>query len=324
MSEHHPIVLPNGVVIDDELVQQLSWGGELAARAWFQSLPDVLGDYCARWNIRLEQELPQINYNLVLFGTTPQHGPVVLKMSPPHDEVTAELDALSRVPRPGIVPVIHADPSVSVMLQKRVLPGTSLEHRMTIGEIDDHEATAIATEAINRFVTDAPEGARLIPLQTWFRSLYAYQETHSGTSDAIPTSLLQVAIDCAEHLLANATEDSMLHGDMNPGNILWDDEMGWVVIDPKGLIGPRGYEVGTWMINPYGLHRQPDLRTILDRRLSQLSGGLGVDRFELWQWSMVHAILSECWTLESKGVEPDHLHALDIAHVLLDLREAND
>ncbi len=323
MSDAFHIALPNGFVIDDELVQQLSWGGADAARIWFRSLPAILEDYCDRWNIHLEPDVPQINYNLVLFGTTPEHGPIVLKMSPPHDEVTAELDALSSVSRPGIVPVIDADPSVSVMLQKRVVPGISLEQRMTSGDIDDERATAIAIEAINRFVTTAPADARLIPLDQWFRSLYAYQEMHKGHSDPLPADVLDVAITCADHLLAHASESCMLHGDLNPGNILWDDEMGWTVIDPKGLVGSRGYEVGTWMINPYGLHLRPDLRDLLDRRLDQLSNGLGIDRLELWQWSIVHAVLSECWTLESKGVEPDHLHALDTARVLLDLPEAS-
>ncbi len=42
-----------------------------------------------------------------------------------------------------------------------------------------------------------------------------------------------------------------MHGDFHHFNIL-SSERGWLVIDPKGVIGPAGYEVGPLLINPWG------------------------------------------------------------------------
>lgn len=319
MSDPIRVVLPNGSVLDEHMIHQLSWGNQETGKAWFARLPEVLREYCDTWDVTLDPGIPAFNYNLVLFGTTPQHGSVVIKTSPPHVEVTAELDALSTSERAGIVRVYDADPSVSIMLQQRVMPGTSLENKVKTGEISDEDATALAAEYMKKFWTYPPEGARLIPLRPWFQAMYTYRDTHPNGDGTIPGELISRAISFAEQLLGSSSEPVMLHGDLNPGNILWDDTDGWTIIDPKGLIGPRGYDIGTWMINPYGLHTWPNLRDTLERRLDQFSDLLDIDRFQLWQWSIVHAVLSECWTLEGQGVEPDHLHALQVAQALMDL-----
>lgn len=317
-----PIELHNGTVLDGHLVRQLSWSGVEATEAWFAALPAMLREYCERWEIALDPTPPALNYNLVLFGTAPAHGPVIIKTCPPQQEATAEIDALTVVSRPGVVPVIHADPTVSIMLQRRVMPGESLHARMERGDIDDERATEIAAGAMRAFSTPVPEGSRLIPLGRWMRAMRTYSAAHPAGDGPIPGEILESALGHADRLLSTSGTPVVVHGDINPGNILWDDDRGWTVIDPKGLIGPLGYDIGTWMINPYGLFRKPDLAAILDRRLDQLAVLLGIDRVELWRWSLVHAVLSECWTLESPGVEPDHLHAIEIARVLMTLPEA--
>ena len=43
----------------------------------------------------------------------------------------------------------------------------------------------------------------------------------------------------------------LMHGDFHHYNIL-SSERGWLVIDPKGVIGPACYEVGPLLINPWG------------------------------------------------------------------------
>jgi len=316
------ILLPNGASLSREVVRQLSWNDETAGSEWFDRLPALLREYCDAWNIQLEPGIPQLNYNLVLFGTTPDTGPVMIKTGPPNREMTAEISAL-RVPgREGVVRVIDADPSVSIMLQERVVPGTSLNEMMDRGEISDEDATVLVAEAMQRFWIAPPIGARIIPLRSWFKALDDYVDAHPDGTGAIPGHMIEVAIGLADHLLNTTIEPMVLHGDLNPGNILWDETNGWTIIDPKGLLGPRGYEIGTWMINPYGLHARPDLRETLDRRLDQFARLLGIERHRLWQWSVVHAVLSECWTLEGGGVEPDHLHALEVANVLLQLPDA--
>ena len=54
-----------------------------------------------------------------------------------------------------------------------------------------------------------------------------------------------------DRLLRDPVEDRVLHGDLHPQNLLWAQDRGWVAIDPHGLVGDPGYDVGPLLINPW-------------------------------------------------------------------------
>ena len=63
----------------------------------------------------------------------------------------------------------------------------------------------------------------------------------------------------------------LLHGDLQHYNVLFDNERGWVAIDPKGVVGEWEYEVGPLLRNPV---EQPELfanPAIINRRLELLT-----------------------------------------------------
>ena len=75
----------------------------------------------------------------------------------------------------------------------------------------------------------------------------------------IPAQTLQKARKIRDQLLKMAMLDVLLHGDLHHDNILQngDDEArhsfsdgGWLVIDPKGVIGESAYEVAAFIRNP--------------------------------------------------------------------------
>ena len=48
----------------------------------------------------------------------------------------------------------------------------------------------------------------------------------------------------------------VLHGDMHHANVL-DSERGWLAIDPKGLIGDRGYDYANLFCYPWDCAEAP-------------------------------------------------------------------
>ncbi len=303
------ITLPNGIVVPADVVRQFLWGGRHAGVEWARAIPDVLKAWCARESVTLSEELPAMSMNLVFFGTSETHGPVVIKASPPHPEAVAELEALRHHDDPAIIRVIRADPDISIMMQRRVLPGTTLKSAIDAGELSEREAVDIGASLMRRYWIEPPPDVPFIDLKSWFKALYAYRASYPNGGGPIPHRHLELAIRQADELLETPRDEVTLHGDIHHYNILRDGEHGWTLIDPKGLVGERGYDIGTWLLNPMGFDRRTDVAEMTEYRLNRFSELLGIERHRLWQWAMAHAVLSDCWNLEGVGTKDAHLHA---------------
>ena len=89
-----------------------------------------------------------------------------------------------------------------------------------------------------------------------------------------------------------------MHGDFHHYNIL-SSERGWLIIDPKGVIGPVGYEVGPLMLNPWGsISDWGRFKIQTEKRVSILVERLGWEREAIINWAIAHAILSAWWNIE--------------------------
>ena len=74
------------------------------------------------------------------------------------------------------------------------------------------------------------------------------------------------------------------------------------MIDPKGVIGPAGYEIGPFMLNPWNSSLD---RIRLERRVSIFADRLGWERESIIKWSTAHAVLSAWWDIQD-GMDASH------------------
>jgi streptomycin 6-kinase len=182
----------------------------------------------------------------------------------------------------------HEDPA---LLLERALGARSLA-AMARGA-DDDEATRIlcaAAAGLHRPRALRPP-ASLVPLPVWFRALPASAQKRGGVFAA--------AWSTAQGLLASARDIVPLHGDLHHGNVLDFGPRGWLAIDPKGLIGERGYDY-------VGVVCNPDIETAgapgaLMRRSAILCAQAGLEMRRHLQWVLAYAALSASWTLDSGG-----------------------
>jgi streptomycin 6-kinase len=158
----------------------------------------------------------------------------------------------------------------------------------------DDEASRILVAAAARL--HAPRAASpptLVPLERWFAALEPAAEREGG--------IFRTSAATARKLLAEPRDVVALHGDIHHGNVLDFGPRGWLAIDPKGLIGERGYDFANIFCNP-----DPEIAAApgrLSRQATRIAAAAGLERRRLVQWVLAYAGLSAAWSLED-GDDP--------------------
>jgi streptomycin 6-kinase len=136
-------------------------------------------------------------------------------------------------------------------------------------------------------------------LPVWFSTFRKLRNKFDGGSLPFPTGLVERAEQTFAALSASSGRSVLLHGDLHHANILFSSRSGWMAIDPKGIVGDPGYEVGSFMLNRLPVEASDSALTeILARRLSIFSDELHIGRERLAGWAFCHAVLSALWDFE--------------------------
>jgi len=205
-----------------------------------------------------------------------------------------EAAALSLFQGVGAVRLLDHDAARGILLMERVIPGTPLYKLQ-----DDAEATRTAARLMRRLWRMPPANHAFPSLAVWFRAFARLRQKYNDGSGPFPAELIAKAESTFTELNASAVTDVILHGDLHHENILSSAKGEWLAIDPKGISGDPGYEVGSFMLNQLPM-KAADEKTseILDQRLAIFSDELQISRDRLARWSFSHAVLSAVWDFE--------------------------
>jgi streptomycin 6-kinase len=275
-------------------------GGE----KFLATLPVTLDDVSQRWGLSDIKPVPNLSFQFVAFAKRGDDD-VVLKMGVPNPELTSEMSALKLFNGNGACQLIEHDEERGFLLLERLKPG------MMLSELeDDDERTYIAADVmqkiwrpleLNSLLFDSgQQAARLqsfIKLSDWFNGLRKIRPHYNGGTGPFPKEILERVESSLPELFADKNV-SLMHGDFHHFNILSSDR-GWLIIDPKGVIGPVGYEVGPLMVNPWNsISDRSRFKVRAERRVSILAERLGWEREKIINWATAHAVLSAWWSIE--------------------------
>ncbi len=254
-------------------------------------LPALVDEFSERWGLTDVQPVPNLSFNFVAFAkhtSTAQN--VMLKMGVPNNELRSEIAALKLFNGNGACQLLESDEERGVFLLERLTPGTMLAELK-----DDDERTHIAADVMQRLWRIAPEKNNFIQLSDWFDELKTVRHKFNGGTGPFPKEIFERVESFLPKLFADKNV-KLIHGDFHHFNILKSEERGWLVIDPKGVIGPAGYEVGPLMINPWGsLSDGISFKVQTERRIDIFRERLGWERENLIRWSLAHSVLSAWW-----------------------------
>ena len=99
-----------------------------------------------------------------------------------------------------------------------------------------------------------------------------------------------------DELMAASEERVVLHGDLHHWNILSGQREPWLVIDPKGLVGDSGYEVGAFLANhPEASCEGGDRRELAIQRVRIMAEELDMSVERVVKWGIVLALIWGRW-----------------------------
>lgn len=173
------------------------------------------------------------------------------------------------------------------LLMERAMGERSLMYMALNGQ--DDEASRIMCAVVARL--HAPRRSPLpplVPLLQWFESLRLAAAQHGD--------LYSLSLTTAETLLADPQDVVVLHGDVHHDNILDFGPRDWLAIDPKRVIGERGYDYANLICNPELPTATDPLR--FERQVEVIAEAAGLEQRRLLQWVLAFAGLSAAWFLE--------------------------
>ncbi|MBN3555573.1 hydrogenase expression protein HypB [Fictibacillus nanhaiensis] len=276
------------------------------ASEWLNNFEGLIADCEEMYGLHIQQPF-NLSYNFVAPATTSDGSEVVLKVVVDQKEFEAELRALRLLSGESTVKVLAFDRERGIMILERIQPG------QTLAEIeDDSKATLIAANVMKKLIIPAPVDSNL---STVLDREYSLKRIYQNYTSYQPVSkaTIEEALFITEKLNTSIDKPYLLHGDLHHYNLLANGDS-WTVIDPKGLIGDREYEVVQYLLNKLP---EQEVEEITEKRIDIFVDVMNLNRERVLLRGYSHAVLATCWTIEDGNINDDFLKTIQVFKNLL-------
>jgi streptomycin 6-kinase len=216
-------------------------------------------EVAAGWDVELGAMIPAGRFSYVAFAGDD----AILKVVPVEDDgADHEADALALLAGDGAARLLRHDRARRAMLIERARPGDDAS------ELPEGDAIRIAIAAARKFWRPAERGS---PFR-WIGDLMPRWLDNAGDHQ-----LVREARDL--YATMRPSDATLVHGDFHHHNLL-RNRTGWVVIDPKPMVGEPEFDVPTLLWNPIG-HR-PTSDSVERWIAAFTDAGLNEDRLRKW------------------------------------------
>jgi len=276
-------------------------------RAWLDRLPDLVADACGSWGL----EIAGAPYEGGVCGwVAPVRragGDAVLKVTWPHPEASTEAAALRWWDGVGAIRLLAEDRDAWVMLIERGDPGTPLRD----AGVPIDRALSIGAGLMNALwgkgipAADGPcfESMHQVcdlwaDLAERRAELYGAALRRHGTDPGI----LALGIGLLRTLARSATRKVVVHGDLNPGNLLAARRAPFLAIDPKPMVGDPAFDPWSLVAQLDWPFRAADATKVVPQRIRQRAEVLDLSPERIAAWGVARDVEGGLWAAEEGNV----------------------
>jgi len=266
-------------------------------RAWLAKLPSAVEQLRELWQLRLGAPIHGGSCSWVAPVWLPDGASAILKVAWPHREAAGEAEALKIWDGRGAVKVLRDDPSRCALLIERCEPGDPLSeaHGLSVAE-----RLHIAAEILAQlWSAQVPERTGLEHVGAYTAALAdVAEERMDRLRPGFDPGLVALGARLLRELPSTAERKVVVHGDINPGNILRARREPWLAIDAKSMVGDPCYD--PWPLlsqidDPFVL---PEPLPVLAERFGLISEVVGESVQRLAAWAMARELDWALWSVE--------------------------
>jgi streptomycin 6-kinase len=270
-------------------LQMPRWWTEGAG--WLADLPRIADAQCRAWGLRVAGDVTH-GSNALVVPVNRGGEDLVLRLTPPGDEVTAQAGALRFWAGRGTVLLIDADPAAGAMLLERLSMGESL------CEVPVAEAVEVLGRMMRRLAVPAPPGVPSTAELAAARSA-GFDEEWRRLGEPFDRAHLDEALRVAPALTRTGSELAV-DGDLHSAQVLRGRREPWLAVDPVLLRGDIEYDLGRVLWTR--IDEMPDAAVAAHFDATVRAAGVDRDRardwvvfrtVDYWLWGLSHGLTED-------------------------------
>jgi streptomycin 6-kinase len=284
------------ITIPDSFLAMPRWWTDGAA--WPADLPGLVRSTCHRWGLHITGDVVHGSNTLVV--PVVQDGiDLVLRLSPPGEEVDRHAVALRFWDGRGTVLLVEADPAAGALLLERL-------DRPSLRERPVDEAMHVLGQAMRRLGLSAPADALSTADRCRARTDQLkgdWRRLNAPFDAAFLTEALRVA-----DALAYTDSDLAVDGELHSEQVLHGRREDWTVVDPVLLRGDIDYDLGRIIWTR--VDEMPDAAAIVEH-FDTVVREAAIERDRARDWVVFRTVGYWLWGLR-RGLseDPERCHRL--------------
>ena len=260
---------------------------------WLNDLPNIITALETSWSIKAGNHFRNLSFNYVANALLENGRTAVIKIGLPLNdvEIYGEAAYLKALDGHGAVRLFEFDRERQAVLLERVTPGSNLK---SVCKKRESEAVAVAINMLKRILLPVPDVPHdFIQLDDWFDGLTRAKGTN------FPQDYAERALGYYKELSKDEKNIFLLHGDLHHDNILSATRAPFLVIDPKGIIGHVGYDIGVFLNNHHDwLDWDTRLEGKLDLAVAEFAQAFDLEESVIRKWAFCQMVLSWWWMFD--------------------------
>ncbi|MFE1588563.1 aminoglycoside phosphotransferase family protein [Streptomyces sp. NPDC058737] len=258
---------------------------------WLAKLPEAAERAVAVRGLTAERvQVPGGRSSLVVLVRTAGGSPAVLKLAPRRARPESERAALVHWGGLGAVQV--RDEGAEGVSEEGVLLLERLHPDVSVRSLPEAKALLEAAGTLRRLWVEPPASH---PFETVAERTGRQAEAMraGAVADAEVAPLVDAALAARAELLAEPSEQRLLHGTFRQSKVLAGDRMPWLAVGPDPVVGETAFDLARLVRDRVeDLIAQPSGASTTRRRIKRLAESLEVDQERLRGWTLFRAVES--------------------------------